>query len=135
MVLLSEGLPFLVVTIGFEKSIVLTKAVLSAALDTRRARPQDSPTVAAGGVPSTSIQYAVQVAIVGVQAELGVGFVHLVGPITREHTQRAVGEPHVIRTRRLVAGIPFVAQKPGSTVRGHAAGGTFGRITRAQAHE
>ena len=33
VVLLSEGLPFLVVTIGFEKPIVLTKAVLSASLD------------------------------------------------------------------------------------------------------
>ncbi|KAK2756944.1 3-hydroxy-3-methylglutaryl-coenzyme A (HMG-CoA) reductase isozyme [Arachnomyces sp. PD_36] len=32
MVLLSEGLPFLVVTIGFEKPITLTKAVLSASL-------------------------------------------------------------------------------------------------------
>jgi hydroxymethylglutaryl-CoA reductase (NADPH) len=65
MVLLSEGLPFLVVTIGFEKSIVLTKAVLSAALDTRRPRPQDSPMLAAqkDGVASTSMQYAVQVAI------------------------------------------------------------------------
>lgn len=36
LVLLSEGLPFLVVTIGFEKPIVLTKAVLSASLDPRR---------------------------------------------------------------------------------------------------
>lgn len=65
MVLLSEGLPFLVVTIGFEKSIVLTKAVLSAALDTRRSRPQDSPTLATQkvGVSPTSMQYAVQVAI------------------------------------------------------------------------
>lgn len=67
LVLLSEGLPFLVVTIGFEKSIVLTKAVLSAALDTRRAQPQDSPRVGGSapnlGVSPTSIQYAVQVAI------------------------------------------------------------------------
>ncbi|KAF1952847.1 hypothetical protein CC80DRAFT_421363 [Byssothecium circinans] len=37
MVLLSEGLPFLVVIIGFEKPIILTKAVLSASLDARRA--------------------------------------------------------------------------------------------------
>lgn len=36
MVLLSEGLPFLVVIIGFEKPIVLTKAVLSASIDARR---------------------------------------------------------------------------------------------------
>ena len=35
-VLLSEGLPFLVVTIGFEKPIILTKAVLSASLSSRR---------------------------------------------------------------------------------------------------
>lgn len=35
-VLLSEGLPFLVVTIGFEKPIILTKAVLSASLDSGR---------------------------------------------------------------------------------------------------
>ncbi|CAL3972464.1 unnamed protein product [Diplocarpon coronariae] len=68
MVLLSEGLPFLVVTIGFEKAIILTKAVLSAALDTRRPQPQDSPKLAGldqkyGVSPPTSIQYAVQVAI------------------------------------------------------------------------
>ncbi|KAF2841079.1 hmg-CoA reductase [Patellaria atrata CBS 101060] len=42
MVLLSEGLPFLVVTIGFEKPIVLTKAVLSASLDLRRKGPENS---------------------------------------------------------------------------------------------
>ena len=35
-ILLSEGLPFLVVTIGFEKPIILTKAVLSASLSPRR---------------------------------------------------------------------------------------------------
>jgi len=66
MVLLSEGLPFLVVTIGFEKAIVLTKAVLSAALETRRPTPQGSTQVRNEnkyGVSSTSIQYAVQIAI------------------------------------------------------------------------
>jgi hydroxymethylglutaryl-CoA reductase (NADPH) len=67
MVLLSEGLPFLVVTIGFEKSIVLTKAVLSAALETRRPLPQDDASAEENqkkyGVSPTSIQYAVQVAI------------------------------------------------------------------------
>lgn len=64
MVLLSEGLPFLVVTIGFEKSIVLTKAVLSAALDHRRPPPKGSSSQdrSAKSYP-TSIQYAVQVAI------------------------------------------------------------------------
>jgi hydroxymethylglutaryl-CoA reductase (NADPH) len=69
MVLLSEGLPFLVVTIGFEKSIILTKAVLTASLDSRRPSPRES--VASGhagngsgslGSP-TSIQYAIQVAV------------------------------------------------------------------------
>jgi hydroxymethylglutaryl-CoA reductase (NADPH) len=66
MVLLSEGLPFLVVTIGFEKAIVLTKAVLSAALDTRRPSPQGNQRVEKAenyGISSTSIQYAVQTAI------------------------------------------------------------------------
>jgi hydroxymethylglutaryl-CoA reductase (NADPH) len=68
MVLLSEGLPFLVVTIGFEKSIILTKAVLSASFDSRKkpaangsanghlvgAQPQISP---------PSIQDAIQTAV------------------------------------------------------------------------
>jgi hydroxymethylglutaryl-CoA reductase (NADPH) len=56
MILLSEGLPFLVVIIGFEKPIVLTKAVLSAALDARRAAEDNR------GEPLT-IQSAVQIAI------------------------------------------------------------------------
>ncbi|KAI5923921.1 3-hydroxy-3-methylglutaryl-coenzyme A reductase [Camillea tinctor] len=67
MVLLSEGLPFLVVTIGFEKNIVLTRAVLSYALEHRRPDEADSeskkgakkPVNPTGGV----IQYAVQRAI------------------------------------------------------------------------
>jgi len=56
MVLLSEGLPFLVVIIGFEKPIVLTKAVLSASLDARRTAEENR------GEPLT-IQSAVQTAI------------------------------------------------------------------------
>ncbi|KAH7347068.1 hydroxymethylglutaryl-coenzyme A reductase-domain-containing protein [Pyrenochaeta sp. MPI-SDFR-AT-0127] len=56
MILLSEGLPFLVVIIGFEKPIVLTKAVLSASLDARRASEEHR------GEPLT-IQSAVQTAI------------------------------------------------------------------------
>ncbi|KAI9707980.1 MAG: 3-hydroxy-3-methylglutaryl-coenzyme A (HMG-CoA) reductase isozyme [Bogoriella megaspora] len=61
MVLLSEGLPFLVVIIGFEKPIALTKAVLSASLTGRRAGQ-------ANGSPSsdftpTTIQSAVQTAV------------------------------------------------------------------------
>jgi hydroxymethylglutaryl-CoA reductase (NADPH) len=42
MVLLSEGLPFLVVTIGFEKNIVLTRAVLSHAIEHRRSSDKDA---------------------------------------------------------------------------------------------
>ncbi|KAI5865683.1 hypothetical protein GGS23DRAFT_350442 [Durotheca rogersii] len=41
MVLLLEGLPFLVVTISFEKNIILTRAVLSHAIKYRR--PEDNP--------------------------------------------------------------------------------------------
>ncbi|RDL42525.1 3-hydroxy-3-methylglutaryl coenzyme A reductase [Venustampulla echinocandica] len=59
MILLSEGLPFLVVTIGFEKSIVLTKAVLSASLESRRPQAQEKKY----GISPNSIGYAVQVAI------------------------------------------------------------------------
>jgi hydroxymethylglutaryl-CoA reductase (NADPH) len=67
MVLLSEGLPFLVVTVGFEKPIILTKAVLSASLDSRRQVPEDSPSLDGSsqrnpGSPYT-IQHAVQQAV------------------------------------------------------------------------
>ncbi|KAJ9645476.1 hydroxymethylglutaryl-CoA reductase (NADPH) [Exophiala oligosperma] len=69
MVLLSEGLPFLVVTVGFEKSIILTKAVLSASYDTKR-RPTANGSangnvvgpVVAPNAPN-SIQDAIQIAI------------------------------------------------------------------------
>ncbi|KAI1496979.1 3-hydroxy-3-methylglutaryl-coenzyme A reductase [Biscogniauxia marginata] len=65
MVLLSEGLPFLVVTIGFEKNIVLTRAVLSHALEHRRPEESDSRKAARKLAKSTGgvIQYAVQRAI------------------------------------------------------------------------
>ncbi|KAI9878251.1 MAG: 3-hydroxy-3-methylglutaryl-coenzyme A (HMG-CoA) reductase isozyme, partial [Watsoniomyces obsoletus] len=67
MVLLSEGLPFLVVTIGFEKSIILTKAVLSASYDSK-AKPADKPNGHAVGssTPSgatPSIPDAIQLAV------------------------------------------------------------------------
>lgn len=57
MILLSEGLPFLVVIIGFEKPIVLTKAVLSASLDARRASEENNRG------ETLTIQSAVQIAI------------------------------------------------------------------------
>lgn len=61
VVLLSEGLPFLVITIGFEKPIILTQAVLSAAISPRQ---PDSPKSPAFGesLPRT-IQHAVQEAV------------------------------------------------------------------------
>lgn len=66
MVLLSEGLPFLVVTIGFEKNIALTRAVLSHALEHRR--PEEKQTNSGKSAkfltPSDGIiHYAVQRAI------------------------------------------------------------------------
>ncbi|KAH6695107.1 3-hydroxy-3-methylglutaryl-coenzyme A reductase [Plectosphaerella plurivora] len=66
MVLLSEGLPFLVVTIGFEKNIVLTRAVLSHAIEHRRPQDKGASDKAKrrAGVPSSNIiQYAVQAAM------------------------------------------------------------------------
>ncbi|RMZ78388.1 hypothetical protein DV738_g3891, partial [Chaetothyriales sp. CBS 135597] len=65
MVLLSEGLPFLVVTVGFEKSIMLTKAVLSAAYDTKKThtsqRNSQRPSLVTNGPPS--IESAIQSAV------------------------------------------------------------------------
>ncbi|KAK2873463.1 hypothetical protein FQN49_002355 [Arthroderma sp. PD_2] len=64
MVLLSEGLPFLVVTIGFEKPIILTKAVLE-----RSHQQPGANTATANGsaakpaTPVRSIQDAIQQAV------------------------------------------------------------------------
>ncbi|KAH0535977.1 hypothetical protein FGG08_007134 [Glutinoglossum americanum] len=77
MVLLSEGLPFLVVTIGFEKPIVLTKAVLSASLSSRRQTVQSGSdpkggdgTDSSGEASPSTIQHAVQVAVKEKGAEI-----------------------------------------------------------------
>lgn len=68
MVLLSEGLPFLVVTIGFEKSIILTGAVLDAQhrspTNTGRNGPPPGPAA------SPSIQDAIQMAVKKVGFEI-----------------------------------------------------------------
>lgn len=64
MVLLSEGLPFLVVIIGFEKPIVLTKAVLSASIDARRNAENNK------SLDAFTIQNAVQKAIKQVGYEI-----------------------------------------------------------------
>lgn len=62
LVLLSEGLPFLVVTVGFEKPIILTKAVLSASLNSRRQGTQLKPNSDGSQAPRT-IQGALQTAV------------------------------------------------------------------------
>lgn len=66
MILLSEGLPFLVVTIGFEKNIALTKAVLSHALERRpdeRSPGSGNAAKKASGPVESVVQYAVHRAI------------------------------------------------------------------------
>ncbi|KAJ5095683.1 hypothetical protein NUU61_005039 [Penicillium alfredii] len=62
LLLLSEGLPFLVVTIGFEKPIMFTRAVLSASVDNRRPRPGAAPRPLASSTPR-SIQDSIATAI------------------------------------------------------------------------
>lgn len=61
LILLSEGLPFLVVTIGFEKQIILTKAVLSAALHARR--PDAGQERGVHSTETPTIQSALYVAV------------------------------------------------------------------------
>ena len=63
LVLLSEGLPFLVVTIGFEKPIILTKAVLSAATNPRRQEAGTGSGISKGASAPSNIQSALQVAV------------------------------------------------------------------------
>ncbi len=69
VVLLSEGLPFLVITIGFEKNIILTQAVLLHALEHHRSLKDESFNNNVKGLRKVSksttsvIQYAIQAAI------------------------------------------------------------------------
>ena len=70
VVLLSEGLPFLVVTVGFEKPIILTQAVLSAAINPRRPGVGNGSPNGSEDAPRT-IQSAVQTAV----GERGFGIV------------------------------------------------------------
>lgn len=62
MILLSEGLPFLVVTVGFEKNIVLTRAVLSHAVEHQR-RIQTTKSGAGKSRKSSGTQNIIQYAI------------------------------------------------------------------------
>lgn len=74
LVLLSEGLPFLVVTIGFEKAIMLTRAVLFASYDTKKqggtANGHLVTPMAAAVSPPASVLEATQAAIKEVGFEI-----------------------------------------------------------------
>jgi len=77
MVLLSEGLPFLVVIIGFEKPIVLTRAVLDANVNQRKKSSAGSiQTAVAAAVQETGFlivrDYVIEIAILAVGAASGV---------------------------------------------------------------
>lgn len=78
MVLLSEGLPFLVVTIGFEKPIILTRAVLDASLNQRKKPSGSGSTQSAvvAAVQEVGFQivrdYVIEIAILAVGAASGV---------------------------------------------------------------
>lgn len=61
MVLLSEGLPFLVITIGFEKNITLTRAVLTHSVEHKALQQKTSKNKKLG--TSGAIQSAIEVAI------------------------------------------------------------------------
>lgn len=65
MVLLSEGLPFLVVTVGFEKPIILTRALLAASIDRKKYEAQLKKKESKGKKQQAlpTIQFAVQTAI------------------------------------------------------------------------
>ena len=68
MVLLSEGLPFLVVTIGFEKPIILTKAVLQASMALKKSGATETSSgttrhVGKASSSSSHIQSAIQIAV------------------------------------------------------------------------
>ena len=62
-VLLSEGLPFLVVTIGFEKPIILTQAVLSASGSSRGQGMRRDSDLSNSASSSQTIQSSLQVAV------------------------------------------------------------------------
>ena len=62
-VLLSEGLPFLVVTIGFEKPIILTKAVLSASASPRGQGARQDLDFSRTASSSQTIQSSLHVAV------------------------------------------------------------------------
>jgi hydroxymethylglutaryl-CoA reductase (NADPH) len=73
MVLMSEGLPFLVVTIGFEKPFLLTKAVLYRAANAGNKATKESVTDAVREKgPIIVRDYLVEIAVVALGAASGV---------------------------------------------------------------
>ena len=62
LILLSEGLPFLVVTVGFEKPIIFTKAVLTASTNPRRPGPS-TDWDPSGAANSSTIQSSIHMAV------------------------------------------------------------------------
>jgi len=78
MILLSEGLPFLVVTIGFEKPIILTRAVLDANINHRKTSSVNSSIQSAVAVAVQEKgflivrDYVIEIAILAVGAASGV---------------------------------------------------------------
>ncbi|KAJ6002361.1 Hydroxymethylglutaryl-CoA reductase class I/II substrate-binding [Penicillium sp. IBT 35674x] len=63
MRLLYEGLPFLIVIIGFEKSITLTRAVLSHTVEHRKPHKTQGSQGSAAAITESTIQYAMRSAI------------------------------------------------------------------------
>ncbi|CRL19611.1 Hydroxymethylglutaryl-CoA reductase, class I, metazoan [Penicillium camemberti] len=63
MRLLSEGLPFLVVIVSFEKNITLTRSVLSHAIEHRKPQKSQNEDGSPAGLTESTIQYAVRGAI------------------------------------------------------------------------
>ena len=63
IVLLSEGLPFLVVTIGFEKSIILTRAVLNASASRRSGTSKSEGQLNGSAVAPKNIQSSLHTAV------------------------------------------------------------------------
>ncbi|KAL7272424.1 3-hydroxy-3-methylglutaryl-coenzyme A (HMG-CoA) reductase isozyme [Rhizina undulata] len=76
MVLLSEGLPFLVVTIGFEKPIILTRAVLDASLASRKKGASTIQSAVTAAVQEKGFQivrdYVIEIVILTLGAASGV---------------------------------------------------------------
>ena len=79
MTLLSEGLPFLIVAICFEKNIALTRAVLSHAVEHGRSSNKDAEKSKKSDGSLRLMQYAIQVAIKEKGFEIIKGYTREIG--------------------------------------------------------